>query len=118
LPRPKHWASRRGECFRRLLQAIFLFVLICALFGTLIAAGADQPVDAQASLPRAIGREVTADVVNLMFLFDRIGSKPPKVITRNISIASRNRLRRFIGTTSRIAKEKSIVRSWRTDCRT
>ena len=83
LPRPKHWASRRGECFHRLLQAIFLSVLICALFGTLIAAWADQSVDAQAFLPGAIGREVTADVVNLMFLFDRIGSKPPKVITRN-----------------------------------
>lgn len=44
---------------------------------------ADQPVDAAASLPGAIGREVTADLVNLVFVVDRVGSKPPKVITRN-----------------------------------
>jgi len=60
-------------------HGIFMVVLICGL----AAARADQPVDAKAPLPGAIGREVTADLVNLIFLFDRVGSKPPKVITRN-----------------------------------
>ena len=46
-------------------------------------ARAEQPIDGKASLPGAVGREATADLVNLIFLFDRVGAKPPKVITRN-----------------------------------
>lgn len=49
----------------------------------ILVAKADQSVDAQAPLPGAIGREVTADLVDLVFLVDRVGSKPPKVITRD-----------------------------------
>jgi hypothetical protein len=56
-----------------------LLVLICGLR----VAKADQPVDTVASIPGAIGREVAADLVNVVFLVDRVGSKPPKVITRN-----------------------------------
>jgi lysophospholipase L1-like esterase len=79
LPRPKYRVNRRSCKFRRLLRGILLLVLICGLR----VAKADQPVDTVASIPGAIGREVAADLVNVVFLVDRVGSKPPKVITRN-----------------------------------
>jgi lysophospholipase L1-like esterase len=76
LPRPKDRANRRGDRFHRLLLCIFSS-------GLTLVARADQSFDRQEPLPGVIGREVTADLVDLIFLVDRVGSKPPKVITRN-----------------------------------
>jgi lysophospholipase L1-like esterase len=79
LPRPKAWANRRSCKFRGVLHAIFLSIFISSL----VVAKAEQPIDTVASVPGVVGREVTADLVNLIFLFDRVGAKPPKVITRD-----------------------------------
>jgi len=83
LPRPKLSANLGGKRFHRPLHDGVVFVLICGLFASSIIAKADQSGEEQTPLPGAIGREVTADLVNLIFLVDRVGSKPPKVITRD-----------------------------------
>src|SRR5262249_54063724 len=79
LPRPKAWANRRSCKFRGLLHAIFVSIFI----GGPVVPTSDQPVHTISSIPGAFGPEIMADVANLVFLFDRVGAKPPKVITRD-----------------------------------
>ena len=81
LPRPNRANLRRRLRFlsgRRVLAAAIIGFLATAL----VVRG-DELTDKQPPLPGAIGREVTADLVDLIFLVDRVGSKPPRVITRN-----------------------------------
>lgn len=80
LSRPKNWATSRRNGFHCSVPPRLLFALLCGLLNTTIAASADQTAD---PLPGLIGKEVTADLVDLIFLVDRVGAKPPKVITRN-----------------------------------
>jgi lysophospholipase L1-like esterase len=60
-----------------LLYGVVLFLLVST------AIGADETTGPRAPLPVAIGEQATADLVNLIFLFDRAVSKPPRVTTRN-----------------------------------
>ena len=60
--------------------------MLAGAFGVLsvlITVRADQSASDETPLPGIVGREVTADLVNLIFLVDRVGSKPPKVITHD-----------------------------------
>src|SRR5437763_11828427 len=44
---------------------------------------ADELTDAPPPLPEAIANDVAANLVDLIFLFDRVVSKPPRVTTRD-----------------------------------
>src|SRR5207237_1548858 len=44
---------------------------------------ADELTGPPPPLPLAIGEHVTADVVDLIFLFDRVASHPPRAMTPN-----------------------------------
>ena len=61
-------------------------VVFAALLGYSVAvpgARADELTGPPPPLPLAIGEHVAADLVNLIFLFDRVASHPPRAITPN-----------------------------------
>ena len=65
--------------------------IICSTFFAVIgqfliifpAAGVDEPTGSPPPLPVGAGEHLTADLVNLIFLFDRAVSKPPGATTQN-----------------------------------
>jgi hypothetical protein len=59
------------------VAAIVVFLII------LPADGADETMGSPPPLPQEVGENITADFVNLIFLFDRAASKPPRATTRN-----------------------------------
>jgi lysophospholipase L1-like esterase len=69
--------SHKFEIRPGLLHVVLLFLIASA------AIGADETTGSPAPLPVAIGEQATADLVNLIFLFDRAVSKPPRVTTRD-----------------------------------
>ena len=69
--------SRKFVVGRGLLYGILLFLIVSP------SIDADETLGSRAPLPVAIGKQATADLVNLIFLFDRTVSKPPRVTTRN-----------------------------------
>jgi len=81
------WKVQRGEPIELrshklvirpgLLQVVLLFLIVSS------AICADETTGSLAPLPVAIGEQVTADLVDLLFLFDRAVSKPPRVTTRD-----------------------------------
>lgn len=75
--RPIDIWSHKFVVRRGLLHCVFLFLAVSPTIG------ADESTGARAPLPVAIGEQATADLVDLIFLFDRAVSKPPRVTTRN-----------------------------------
>lgn len=69
--------SRKFVIRLGLLDAVLLFLIVSPAIGT------DETTGSSAPLPVAIGKQATADLVNLIFLFDRAVSKPPRVTTRD-----------------------------------
>ncbi len=65
-----------------MIRPIF-FAAILVLLMAFPVAGADETTGSPPPLPVAVGEHVTADLVNLIFLFDRAVSRPPRVTTRN-----------------------------------
>ena len=63
-------------------RPIFVAAIVVFLI-TLPADGADETTGSPPPLPQAVGENITADLVNLIFLFDRAVSKPPRGTTRN-----------------------------------
>ena len=63
--------------FRR---ALFAAIFLCS---SNLSVRGDDLTGTPPSLPSAIGTEVTADLVDLIFLFDRVGSDPPRATTKN-----------------------------------
>ena len=68
------------------MPSIIRLVLFAAAFLYSAAAPgvrADELAGPPPPLPLAIGEHITADIVNLIFLFDRVASDPPRAITPN-----------------------------------
>jgi len=63
-------------------RPIFVAAIVVFLI-TLPADGADETTGSPPPLPQTVGENITADLVNLIFLFDRAVSKPPRATTRN-----------------------------------
>ena len=59
------------------------FAALVVLVSVFTAAKADETTGPPPPLPAQLGENVTADLVNLIFLFDRTLSKPPRAMTRN-----------------------------------
>ncbi len=60
-----------------------LFAATFVLLNAFPAGGTEETTGSPAPLPVAVGEHITANLVNLIFLFDRAVSKPPRVTTRN-----------------------------------
>ena len=60
-----------------------MFAAILVFLRAFPVAGADETTGSPPLLPVAVGEHVTADLVNLIFLFDRAVSRPPRVTTRD-----------------------------------
>jgi lysophospholipase L1-like esterase len=65
-----------------MIRLIF-FVAFPGFLTVFPAAAVGETTESPRPLPAAVGEQITADVVNLIFLFDRAVSKPPRVTTRN-----------------------------------
>src|SRR5437763_14920572 len=68
------------------MPSIIRPVLFSAIFvysPAFLGIRADELTGPPPPLPVAIGEHVTADVVDLIFLFDRVASDPPRAITPN-----------------------------------
>ena len=68
------------------MPSIIRLVLFAAAFLYSAAAPgvrADELAGPPPPLPLTIGEHITADIVNLIFLFDRVASDPPRAITPN-----------------------------------
>ena len=66
------------------LPSVIRRVLLAAILGlTALFARADDLTKTPPSPPAVIGTEITADLVNLIFLFDRAASSPPRATTKN-----------------------------------
>lgn len=84
LPRPSQRANPgRVRGVRLVIRGRIWFAIVSTFLGLSVFAGADELKDESTQLPGMVGKEATADLVNLIFLFDRVGSKPPRVITRD-----------------------------------
>src|SRR5262245_8960222 len=64
----------------RVRRVLFTGLFLCS---TGLLVWGDDQTGTPPSPPAAIGTEITADVVNLVFLFDRVASHPPKATTTN-----------------------------------
>ena len=68
------------------MPSIIRLVLFAAVFlysAAVPGVRADELAGPPPPLPLAIGEHITADIVNLIFLFDRVASDPPRAITPN-----------------------------------
>src|SRR5438046_6613425 len=68
------------------MPSIIRPVLFSAIFvysAAFLGIRADELTGPPPPLPLAIGEHVAADLVNLIFLFDRVASHPPRAITPN-----------------------------------
>ena len=63
-------------------RPIFVAAIVVLLI-ILSADGADETTGSPPPLPQEVGENITADLVNLIFLFDRAVSKPPRAPTRH-----------------------------------
>src|SRR6266487_421380 len=82
----KFCSSDHVRIFTVRMPWIIRLVLFAAIFvysGPLPNAEADELVGPSPPLPLAIGEHITADVVDLIFLFDRLASDPPRATTPN-----------------------------------
>ena len=62
-------------------NGLFAATFLCST--TLCEVRSDELTGVPPPLPLAIGREITADLVNVIFLFDRLASAPPRATTPN-----------------------------------
>jgi lysophospholipase L1-like esterase len=62
-------------------QLLFAATLLCST--TLSDARGDELTGTSPPLPMAVGTEITANLVNVIFLFDRLASDPPRATTVN-----------------------------------
>ncbi|HME88407.1 MAG TPA: hypothetical protein VKE30_04275 [Chthoniobacterales bacterium] len=65
-----------------IIRSVFFAVIVQFLI-IFPAAGVDETTGSPPPLPVAAGEHLTADLVNLIFLFDRAVSKPPRATTQN-----------------------------------
>jgi len=68
------------------MPSIIRLVLFAALFIYSAAASrmnADELTDSPPPLPLAVGEHIAADLINMIFLFDRMASDPPRAATPN-----------------------------------
>jgi len=63
-------------------RSIFVAAIVVLLIN-LAADGADETTGSPPPLPQEVGENITADLVNLIFFFDRAVSKPPRATTQN-----------------------------------
>ena len=81
VPFPPPTSTLAGRMPAVIRRALFATTFLCST--ALWDVRGDELTGTPPPLPMAVGTEITADLVNVIFLFDRLASDPPRAITAN-----------------------------------